>query len=158
SLVRLAPDLQLLALSQLHDPDIARDPSAPGINPPNDLQVSGLSFDSVRMACAGEDILVVAQTTLFSVIAYRNAFVDGAWAAPRRTLIEPSGPITLLLPIGGSFDTFGAVTVTQRSFIDIDENGDAYVASYAPSVRIRRHAALFGDALTSLPGDPTFPH
>ena len=153
SLVRLDPDLAPLAVVPFHDPDIAGDPTLPGQEVPSDLQTGGLTFDSARMVCVGEDILFVVDSESSSVIVYRTSFVDGAWAPARRTLVEPSTGQLLLLPTGGTFDTFEAMTVTQRSFIDVDEDGDAYIATYAQRGRIRAHVALFHDGLVPIP-DP----
>lgn len=156
SLVRLAPDLTSLAVTPFHDPDIANDPASPG-SAPTDIRTGGLSFDSVRMVCVGEEIRFVVNASGFAVIAYATAFVDGAWAPARRTLVEPSGGITLFLPIGGSFDTFEAITVSQRSFIDADDDGNTYVATYAQESKVKRHGSFFKDGVVPLPGDPAFP-
>src|SRR6185436_9741053 len=72
-------------------------------------------------------------------------------------LIEPPTPLMPNLPIGGSFDTFGAMTAWFRCLLDVDEDGNAYVALWAGPRRIRDHVTVFGDALSPLPGDPSAP-
>lgn len=156
TLARLAADLTPTVVTAFHDPDIVDDPAPPG-STLTDLQTSGLSFDSARVVCIGEEIRFVANTSIFSVIAYAVSFVDGAWAPARRTLVEPSGGVGLFLPIGGSFDTFEAIAVSARSFIDADGDGNVYIATFAQESRVRRHAQFFVDGLVSLPGDPQFP-
>jgi len=90
-------------------------------------------------------------------VAYRTSFAGGRWAAPERTLIEPPAHLIPNLPLGGSFDTFGAMFVRFRSLLDVDEDGNAYVATWANPRRIQGHVAEFGDGLIPLPRDPVAP-
>jgi hypothetical protein len=108
----------------------------------------------MRIASSGEDVWLTVFTSWNSVIAYHASFTSGTWSAPRRTLIEPPVGLTPNLPIGGSFDTFGAETAWFRPLIDVDEDGNAFVAVWANPRRVREHAALFQDGLTPLPIDP----
>jgi hypothetical protein len=102
-------------------------------------------------------VVAVVETSWNSIVAYRASFSNGAWAALGRTLIEPPVGLTPFLPIGGSFDTFQALFVWYRPELDVDEEGNAYVATWASPKRIRVHATEFGDALVPLPGDPNAP-
>src|SRR5262249_7286016 len=57
------------------------------------------------------------------------------------------------LPIGGSFDTFGAIVAWFRPSLATDGNGNAYVAVWAGQQRIPAHATVFGDGVEPLPHD-----
>jgi hypothetical protein len=158
-LARLSPDLGQLDLAQLHDQAIASDPGIPPGGPaPTDLQANPLSRDSARIACDGEEavVLVTVGSGLESMIVYRLAFA-ASWAAPRRTLVQSASPHLPFLPIGGSFDTFGAMWSSYRALLDVDEDGDALVAFWANGRKLAAHSTLFGLSLSPLPGDPTAP-
>jgi len=156
SLVRLAPDLSVLGEAEVHDPAVATDPHADATGV-TDLEGNGLVLDPAHVAAAGEDAFFVAVTTIDAVIGYRVSFADGAWSAPERTLIEPPVGLTPFLPIGGSYDTFGAIGAWFRAFVDFDASGDAFVATWADPLRIRAHASVFQDGLVPLPPDPDLP-
>ncbi|HVP60939.1 MAG TPA: hypothetical protein VMT11_10295 [Myxococcaceae bacterium] len=146
-LARLAPDLALLELAQLVDPAVATDPFPDaGFPPPTTLTANSLPRDSVRTAADGEDAVVAVITPLESVLLYRIAFTT-RWEAPRRTLVLPVTPHTPFLPIGGTFDTFGAMWSSFGPLLDVDPDGNAYLAFWAnPGIR-RSHAAFTGDDL-----------
>jgi hypothetical protein len=129
-----------------------------GETPPTDIQANPLPRDSARIASDGEEAVVLVTSGLGfeSMIVYRLAFAAG-WAAPRRTLVQPLSPHTPFLPIGGSFDTFGAMWSSFRALLDVDEDGDAVVAFWADRRKIAVHSAQFGLSLSQLPGDPTAP-
>lgn len=156
SLVRLAPELGELGRAELHDPAVATDPHAAETGE-TDLAGNGLALDPARVAAAGEGAFVVAVSTLDAVIGYRVSFAGAAWSAPQRTLIEPPAGLAPLLPIGGSYDTFGAMGAWFRAFVDFDADGDAFVATWADPARIRAHVGAFADGLVPLPGDPELP-
>jgi hypothetical protein len=157
ALVRLDAELNLLEMSTLHDPAVATDPHAAeaGVT---ELVANGLLNDAARIGAAGELAFAVVVSSINAVIGYRAAFTAGEWAQPERTLIEPPVGLTPFLPIGGSFDTFGAIGEWFRAPLDLDENGNAYVAVWANPTRIRAHVQAFQDGLTPLPGDPTLPN
>lgn len=156
SLVRLDSALNLLQSTTIHDPAVATDPHAAetGVT---DLTANGLLNDAARIGAMGEAAFAVVVSSLNAVIGYRTAFTHGNWAEPQRTLIEPPVALAPFLPIGGSFDTFGAIGEWFRAPLDIDENGNPYVAVWAGPARIRAHSAAFQDGLTPLPGDPVLP-
>ena len=156
SVVRLRAKLSLLGASELHDPGVAGDPhaAAAGVT---DLLGNSLAQDPARIGANGEKSFAVVVSSINAVIGYRLTFVAGAWSAPERTLLEPPVALAPLLPIGGSFDTFGALTAWFRAPLDVDEDGNAYVVTWANSKRIHEHVALFDDGLTPLPGDPQAP-
>ena len=156
SLVRLSPHLEQTAIARIHDPDIATDPNVSDAGA-LDLVANGLAPDAARIASVGEDVVATVDSSWNSIIAYRVELTNGAWSAPKRTLIEPPVGLEPFLPIGGSFDTFGAMFDWFRSMLDVDESGNAYVATWANPRRIRAHAAAFGDGATPLPGDPSEP-
>ena len=155
SVVRLAADLKQLALTRINDPEAAHDPHASeaGVT---DLVSNGLALDPARIAALGETALVAVVSNVNAVIAYRIPFVAGGFAVPARTLVEPPAGITPFLPIGGSFDTFGALGAWFRCPLDVDEDGNAYVAVWAAPGRIRAHVALFHDGLVQGPIEPGF--
>lgn len=157
ALVRLDAELNLLQISTLHDPAVATDPHAAeaGVT---ELVANGLLNDAARIGASGELAVAVVVSSINAVIGYRAAFTAGEWAQPERTLIEPPAGLTPFLPIGGSFDTFGAIGEWFRAPLDLDENGNAYVAVWANPTRIRAHVQAFQDGLTPLPGDPTLPN
>lgn len=152
-LARLAPDLALLQLEKLDDPAVANDPIPPGAPPPSTLVANPLPRDSVRAAADGEDVVVAVTTSLESVLLYRIAF-STHWEPPRRTLVLPVSPHTPLLPIGGTFDTFGAMWSSYRTLVDVDPAGNAYVAFWANPRKIQRHSAFTGDDLHPLSSEP----
>ena len=152
-LARLAPDLALLQLGKLDDPAVASDPIPPGAPPPSTLVANPLPRDSVRAAADGEDVVVAVTTSLESVLLYRIAF-STHWEPPRRTLVLPVSPHTPMLPIGGTFDTFGAMWSSYRTLIDVDPAGNAYVAFWANPRKIQRHSAFTGDDLHPLSSEP----
>lgn len=156
SLVRLSPRLEPTAIMTIHDPDIASDPNVSDSGA-LDLLANGVAPDTARIASVGEDVVATVDSSWNSIIAYRAGLNNGAWSVPKRTLIEPPVGLTPFLPIGGSFDTFGAMFDWFRSMLDVDEAGNAYVATWANPRRIRVHAATFGDGATPLPGDPSDP-
>lgn len=156
SLVRLAGDLTPLGNYELHDPDVAQDPHASGTGV-GDLQAKSLIWDAVRACANGEATFTVVVTSLNAVIGYRQHFADGVWSAPERTLIEPPSALSPHLPTGGSFDPFGAIVEWFRAPLDIDQQGNAYVATWASPKRIRDHVAVFADELAPLPADPLAP-
>ncbi|HEY3253937.1 MAG TPA: hypothetical protein VGJ91_08325 [Polyangiaceae bacterium] len=157
SLVRLDSALHLLEAKAIHDPAVATDPHAAeaGVT---DLMANGLLNDAARIGALGEVAFAVTVSSLNSVIGYRTAFTAGTWAEPQRTLIEPPVALAPFLPIGGSFDTFGAIGEWFRVPLDIDEDGNAYVAVWAHPKRTREHVLLFQDGLTPLPADPGLPN
>jgi len=154
SLARLTPDLALIAMGPLHDPDLADDPfnTAAG---ETDLRAHVLFSltTAARVAADGEDVVVAVDNAANELIAYRLAFA-GAWSLLRRTVVEPPAGLTPLLPIGGSFDTFGAMDAWFRPLLDVDADGSAYVAIWASPRRIQRHAEAFGDQLAPLSSAP----
>lgn len=154
SIARLAADLTLLSVAEIHDPDVAGDPhaDASGVS---DLRGASLAPDPARVAARDETAVVAVTSSLNAVIAYRLEFDGGKWSAPARTLLEPPAALTPFLPIGGSFDTFGAVVVWFRPVLDVDEAGNAYVAVWAGRKRIPGHVDAFHDGLAALPGDPS---
>ena len=122
SLVRLDENLVPLKTVQVHDPDIAEDPHVTDAGA-LDLVANQLTLDGARIASVGEDVVAAVFTSWNSVIAYRASFSNGAWSEPQRTLVEPPVPLLPNLPIGGSFDTFGAMTAWFRCLLDVDEDG-----------------------------------
>jgi hypothetical protein len=109
SLARFTPELALIALTQLHDPDLPGDPFNSGTGE-TDLRAHVLFSlaTPARIAADGEDVVVAVDSAANEVIAYRLSFAGG-WSHSRRATIEPPLGLTPLLPIGGSFDTFGAM-------------------------------------------------
>lgn len=149
-LARLGPDLALLQLAQLDDPAVATDPFPDaGIAPPTTLVANSLPRDSVRAAADGEDVVVAVTTTLESVLLYRIAFTT-RWEAPRRTLVMSVSHHIPFLPIGGSFDTFGAMWSSFRSLLDVDPDGNAYVAFWADPRKLQLHRQFTGDDVQPL--------
>jgi hypothetical protein len=146
SLQRLSADLLPAGTLLVHDPLIATDPhvTADGAL---DLRAHGLTNEAAQIAAVDEGVVAVVSTSWNSVIAYRAAFTGGSWTEPQRTLIEPPAALTPFLPIGGSFDTFGAMVVWFRPLLDVDEAGNAYVAIWASPGRIRTHVSTFHDGL-----------
>jgi len=154
-LARLSPQLQQLDLQQLVDPDIVHDPFPPssGLEAPTELTVNALPRDSVRTAADAEDAVVVAMTPLDSVILYRLGF-STRWQAPRRTLVLPVTPHLPFLPIGGTFDTFGAMWSSFRALVDVDEDGNAYVAFWGNSKTLQALATFTGEDLKKVATEP----
>jgi len=155
SIARLASDLTLLGLTQIHDPEIVNDPHAAEFGG-NDLSGNGLALDPARVGAIGETTVVAVLSSMYSVIAYRLDFDAGAWSAPARTLLEPPSALVPFLPTGGSFDTFGAIGAWAVCPLDVDDEGNVYVVVWAGQHRIRDHVAVFNDGLTPLP-DPSNP-
>ena len=146
-LARLSPALVQLDLKQLSDPDIVHDPFPDaGIPQPTELIANSLPKDSVRTAADGEEAVVVVQTTLNSVLLYRLAF-STHWESPRRALVQPVTPHLPFLPIGGSFDTFGAMWSSFRALVDVDDGGNAYVAFWADPKVLEVHNQFASDDL-----------
>ena len=157
TLVRLSADFMPLGSARVRDPGIAGDPHVTTDAGVAELLTNGFALDAARIASVGEDVVATVVSSWNSIIAYRAAFANGAWSEPKRTLVEPPVGLTPFLPIGGSFDTFGALVEWFRSMLDVDENGNAYVVAWANSARIREHSTLFGDGLKPLPGDTSGP-
>jgi hypothetical protein len=155
SVVRLAADLKQLALARISDPEAAHDPHASDAGV-TDLFGNGLTLDPARIGALGETALVAVVSSVNAIIAYRIPFTGGSWGAPARTLVEPPVGLTPFLPIGGSFDTFGAMGAWFRCPLDIDEAGNTYLAAWAAPVRIRAHVNVFNDGLAPLPIEPGF--
>lgn len=159
SLVRLDASLSPLSIVPVHDPEVPNDlpQDPPGVPPgPTDLFVNGLATDAARIAPVGEDVAFVVYTTRSSVVAYRSSYANAAWSMPVRTLVEPPQYVTAFLPIGGSFDTFGAIVDWYRAYLDTDEGGNAFVAVWAHPLKVRAHVNAFHDGLAPL--HPEFPH
>ena len=142
-MARLGPDLTLLQLAQLEDPAVASDPLPAGGTPPTSLVANSLPRDSVRVAPDGEDAVVAVTTSLESVILYRRSF-SSRWETPGRTLVMPVSPHTPFLPIGGTFDTFGAMWSSFRTLLDVDPQGNAYLAFWANPRKLQRHSEFTG--------------
>ncbi len=151
SLERLSPELTPLGALSMHDALIASDPHVSDMGA-LDLLANGLAPDAARIASVGESVVATVFTSWNSIIAYRTSFSEGSWGELARTMIEPPVGLTPFLPIGGSFDTFGAMVVWYRAHLDVDEAGNAYVATWANPRRIREHVAVFGDGLSPLFG------
>jgi hypothetical protein len=161
SLVRLRADLTMLSVAAVHDPAIAGDPNVDAAGA-QDLLANGFAPDAARIAADGEDVVAVVDTSWNSIIAYRasSSGAAGAWSTPSRTLLEPAAALVPFLPTSGSFDTFGAIVAWFRSPLDVDEQGNAYVAVRADPSRIAAHVAVFHDGLAPvLPaaGEPPVP-
>jgi hypothetical protein len=150
-LARFAADLTPVVITQLHDPAVASDPHASGAGP-DDLRANGFAPDGARIAAAGEDVVAVVDTAANSIVAYRASFA-GAWSTPQRTLLEPPAGLTPFLPTSGTFDTFGAIVAWFRSPLDVDEQGNAYVAVWANPTRLQAHVDAFHDGLVPLASD-----
>jgi hypothetical protein len=155
SLARLDAHLTLLSLATIHDPVLASDPNVSDAGA-LDLRTNGFASDAARIGAVGEGVVVVVDTSWNSIIAYRASFA-GAWSSPQRTLLEPPTDLTPFLPTSGTFDTFGAIVAWFRSPLDVDDEGNAYVAVWANPDRIRAHVAFFNDGLTPLPDDAGVP-
>jgi hypothetical protein len=155
SLARLDANLVSLSFLTIHDPAIATDPHVTDAGA-LDLRANGFASDAARIGATGEDAVVVVDTSWNSIIAYGASFT-GAWSVPRRTLLEPPAGLTPFLPISGTFDTFGAIVAWFRSPLDVDEQGNAYIAVWANPSRIRAHTAFFQDGLAPLPDDGGVP-
>jgi hypothetical protein len=155
SLARLDPDLVPLSILAIEDPAIETDPN---VNDAGalDLRANGFASDAARIGAIGEEVVAVVDTSWNSVVAYRASFAS-AWSFPRRTLLEPPTALTPFLPTSGTFDTFGAIVAWFRSPLDVDEQGNAYVALWANPDRIRAHTAFFQDGLAPLPDDGGVP-
>ena len=156
SAVHLTSDLKQLALGRIDDPEAAHDPHASEAGVTN-LLSSGLALDPARIAALGDAALVTVVSNVNAVISYRIPFARADFAVAARTLIEPPAALTPFLPIGGSFDTFGALGGWFRCPLDIDEDGNMYVAVWAAPARIRAHVDLFHDGLAPGPIEPGFP-
>src|SRR5262249_49131240 len=137
SVVRLDADLAPVAETPLVDAQAGRDPlQIPGEPEDAELLAHFFTANAVRVAPAGEELVVAVLTVRESVIAYRLRLVDGAWTTAWRALVEPAQILTPFLPIGGSFDTFGAIVAWFRPSLATDCNGDAYIAVCAGQKRI----------------------
>ncbi|HEX6767106.1 MAG TPA: hypothetical protein VF103_16530 [Polyangiaceae bacterium] len=156
SVARLSSGLTSLAVEEIHDPAVATDPHAAGTGV-TDLRGGGFGTDPARIGASGETAVVAVNSSLNSVIAYRLGFEAGVWSAPARSLLEPPAHLTLSLPIGGSFDTFGAMAAWFRPLLDVDEAGNVFVAIWAGKERIPGHVEVFHDGLAPLPGDANLP-
>jgi hypothetical protein len=148
---RLSPRLALLDLQRLSDPQIANDPFPGGLGtpPPADVTVNSLPRDSVHVAPDGEEAVLAVDTPLDSVLLYRLAFTT-RWESPRRALVLPVSPHAAFLPIGGSFDTFGAMWSSYRTLVDVDADGNAYLAFWVFPKMIQQHDAFVGDGLVPI--------
>jgi hypothetical protein len=153
SLVRLHADLTPAFTTPLEDDQVATDPvGAPTAT--LGLSANGATADSVRVAALGEDAAIAVLTWRNSLIAYRLRAGDGAFTTIWRSLIEPAVGLTPFLPIGGSFDTFGAIVAWFRPSLATDGQGNAYLAVWAGQRRILAHTLVFDDGLAPLPTDP----
>jgi hypothetical protein len=152
TIVRLDDDLVPAVMTPLVDPEVATDP--PADPTAAGLHANGATAESVRVAALGEEIIVSVFTSRNSVVAYRLRVADGAFATTWRSLIEPPAPLFPFLPIGGSYDTFGAIVAWFRASLGIDARGNAYLALWANPKRIMLHDLAFADVLAPLPTDP----
>lgn len=155
TMVRLDSNLVPVATSALLDPEIASDPPI-SASPPTELLASGFTAEAVRVGALGEDLLVAVFTPNNSLIAYRQRAEAGAFTQTWRALIEPTTGLTPFLPIGGSYDTFGAIVAWFRPGLATDGKGNAYLAVWATASRMRIHNDVFGDdqkLLFSGPGE-----
>jgi hypothetical protein len=153
SLVRLDAALGSAAATPLVDPQAAEDPFG-GPDLEHGLEVPGQAHDAVRIAAAGEELSVAVLTLRNSVVAYRARFAGGAWVTSWRRLVEPAVGLTPFIPIGGSFDTFGAIVAWYRPTLASDGRGNAYLAVWAGQNRIQAHARHFGDGVGPVVPDP----
>ena len=155
-MARLSPRLELLDLQRLSDPDIAHDPfpvGETGTPPPTDVTANGLPRDSVQVAPDEEEAVIAVVTPLDSVLLYRLAFT-ARWESQRRALVLPVSPHAAFLPIGGSFDTFGAMWSSYRTLVDVDADGNAYLAFWVFPRMIQQHDAFVGDGLRPISANP----
>jgi hypothetical protein len=155
TLVRLDDNLESIAKAPLVDPSVATDPPVSS-NPPTELLANSFTAEAVRVGALGEDALVAVFTVNNAVIAYRQHAEAGAFTTTWRSLIEPSVGITPFLPIGGSYDTFGAIVAWFRPALATDGKDQAYLAVWAGQKRLRVHNAIFGEDQKPLftgPGD-----
>lgn len=148
SLVRLDGSLTPLVTTAIHDPQIPND--APVDGGPKDLFANGFTRDAARIASVDDDVIAVVYSSFYSVIAYRASYANGTWSPPERTLVEPPLFLAPFLPIGGTFDTFGAIVAWYRAVLDTDEDGNAFIAIWAHPVKIRAHSDAFHDGLVPL--------
>jgi hypothetical protein len=153
TVVRLDRDLVPTIMTPLSDPGVATDPPI-NPDPPAELLANGFTAESVRLGALGEDALVTVFTPNNSVIAYRLQVAGSAFATTWRSLIEPSAGLTPFLPIGGSYDTFGAIVTWFRPGLAVDSAGNAYLAVWAARNRLRVHNLVFGDDLMPLFSGP----
>jgi hypothetical protein len=155
AIVTLDEELRPVSDTSLVDPQAALDPIAGG--PADaDLRASTATADSVRIATVGEDVAVTVFTSRNSVVAYRLHLVDGVWATTWRALVEPAVGLTPFLPIGGSFDTFGAIVAWYRPALATDSHGDSYVAVWMGQRRFEAHGLVFGDGLQPVGSEAGF--
>lgn len=140
----------LLDRRLLDDPALLTDPRAWNSVPREHPRIGGLSERSVAVAADGEDVVVTLMTEDFAVLAYRWRREGGGFVRGPRTLVTPATGVTPILPIGGSFDSFGATLGPYVTHVAADRQGRAFVAIHTDRSRLTRHNAVFGTALALL--------
>ncbi len=154
SLARLTAELEPMAIGELHDPGFVDDPLNASVHE-TDLHAHVLFSQgtSARVCADGEHTVVAVNNVASELVTYRLDFAGG-WSLPKRTVVEPPVGTSPLLPIGGSFDTFGAMEAWWRPLLDVDASGNAYVAVWASPRRIQKHDAAFAEALVPTSSAP----
>lgn len=138
----------------LVDPAIVSDP--PAIGPGESKSpIEEHAHDVGRIAADDEGVVLATRTGRHSVVAYRVAFANGAYAVASRTLVVPAHPIYPVGLTGGTYDTFGQLDAHYIVHVVRGASGTAWVAtSHARAESgemVRAHEEVFGESLVTDP-------
>jgi len=126
-----------------------------GTTAPTQLLVALLTEDSVRLAAAGEHVVVTLTSRWNSVLAYRWSWQDGAWVRGPRTLLSPTAGITPYIPDTASYDIFEVLSNSWSGPLCTDSQGRAFIATWMNRSRLATHNSVLGTALALLRADTT---
>jgi len=156
-LARLDRSGATLASLDVSDPQAATDPffDTGGIHDDGSL-LPIYTRDAVRVAAAGEDVVMALRTGRNATVAYRfNRAAGGAFSRAWRTLAEPGFSVFAIGITSGSFDTFDALISHWQVKLDVDASGNVAIGgvSHQQSAELfATHSRYFGDAIAAVNG------
>ena len=148
---RYTADGALLGESDFTDAQAATDPFIGNIavlHNPQSLLPFG-TRDAVRLAPAGEDLILAVRTGRNAVVAQRLAHLgDGRFARQWRTLVEPGVSIDVVRLTSGTFDPFASLDNQWKLTLDVNPQGRTAIAvSLGFTALASGHREYFGDSV-----------
>lgn len=134
----------------LADPALADDPRAWLGAPKGGLRLGPFSETGVRIAADGEDVAIGLVSEDFAYLVYRAVRATSGFVVSPHVLVSPAAPPNAILPIGGSYDVFGATLSPWALPIAVAPDGRAFVAGHLDGSRVTRHETALGQRLELL--------
>jgi hypothetical protein len=149
-LLRLDPRGAVRTATDFSDALIPNDPftSDPLVIPDHAALLPRVTRDAVRIAAAGEELVLALHPGRNAILAYRFAHGGAGYARAWRTLVEPGVFVGGRATTSGSFDPYDGLAGQWQVLLDVDAAGRVAVGvNLYPSEYAEGHAMVFKEAL-----------